>query len=131
MMGWLQQPKKPLRLGFILVPAYPERQRAWPDDPGCLLPLRGLRLSAQRHLSPPFGRPRPPVRPALAVQGLPGQCLAPTARRDLQAATIDLPAPGDRPVRALCQFPGPVLLGLWEAVMQGHVRLQPEVRKLL
>ena len=26
---------------------------------------------------------------------------------------------------------GPVLLGLWEAVMQGRVRLRPEVRKLL
>ncbi|MCY3660704.1 MAG: hypothetical protein OXG36_17000 [Caldilineaceae bacterium] len=26
---------------------------------------------------------------------------------------------------------GPILLGLWEAVMQGRVRLRPEVRKLL
>ena len=75
---------------------------------GRLPPLRGLRLAAQRHLPPPSGRVGTAAYAALAVQGLPGQRLAPAVRRDLPPATADLPGADGRPVRALCQFAGPV-----------------------
>ncbi len=75
---------------------------------GRLPPLRGLCLVPQRHLSPPSGRAGTAVGTTLAVQGLSGQRLAPAARRDLPATSTELPGTGVRPVRALCQFPGPV-----------------------
>ena len=64
-------------MDFIPAPAHrPSRTPTGPArQSGCLPPLWGLRLAPQWHLCPPSGRPRPPVRPALAVQGLPGQCL--------------------------------------------------------
>ena len=75
---------------------------------GCSLPLRDLRLAAQRHLSLPPGHSRPPVRPALVVQGRPGPGRSAAARRDLPPATADLPGPGSRPECVLRQLAGPV-----------------------
>ena len=74
---------------------------------GHLPPLRSLRLAVQRHQSPQPGRVGTTISAALAVQGLPGQRLAPAAPRDHPAAAADLPGAGGRPVRALRQFPGP------------------------
>ena len=100
-----RQPQRPPRHGL-----HPSLHRLrTPTGPACgtvvLSAMRGLRLTVQRHLSPPLGRAGLPARPALVVQSLPGQGRSTAARRDFLPVPAVLPGVGGRPVRAQCRLP--------------------------
>ncbi len=104
-------------MDFIPAPAHPERQRALPDDPvyGLALEVSGLdRQPYAVHRQRTVGR---------HIRGLDEDDLT---HRDRGPPLVLRRRARERPPEA-----GPVLLALWEAAMQGRVRLQPEVRKLL